>query len=68
MTTTTLIPTQAELDTARDIESYFGFTVSDKVRKAIVEILIAHRAETIMVYAAKLEEEFKMVQQKDGTL
>jgi len=66
MTTTTLIPTQAELDTARDIESFFGFTVSDKVRRAIVEILIAHRADPVMVYAEKLEDEFKMVNTNAG--
>ena len=41
---TTPTTTQAELEAANEISKYFGYSVSDKVRARILEILAAHRA------------------------
>ena len=58
---TTPTTTQAELEAANEISKYFGYSVSDKVRARILEILAAHRAappsDPAQAHAAELERE-----------
>ena len=70
---TTPTTTQAELEAANEISKYFGYSVSDKVRARILEILAAHRAappaDPAVAHAAELESTLReLTKRMDGTI
>ena len=53
----------AELEAAKDIAKYFGYSVSDKITSRVLEILAAHRTPTAQAHAAELETTLRHIQE-----